>query len=270
MGAQAMQCVISLMLAFAAQAATPTEATRVVVSPPTVVLELDVSKLGGDPYRLAWSPDGSELYLQVAKSDKAGVLKAKHFSVRREPGAALKAIEAEPAWAAKYWAWKANRSAPEQPTAQIEVESKQGIVRSTAAPMGGGLARGDPGGGATGGLGSTGTGASPEDVASSAQQSQSVTTYFLRFKGELVGEWVNQPVIPGLTFGWAPAKLGVLAFVNKNGRFLIMDVEGRKQEIPQLKDARLPAWSEDGSKLAFLAPVGKKKFNLTIADVSTR
>lgn len=265
-----MHFFISLMLALGTQAAAPTEATRVVVSPPTVVLELDTDRLGGDPYRLAWSPDGSELYVQVMKSDKSGAQATRHFIVRREPGAALKAIDAEPAWAAKYWAWKANRSAPERPTAQIEVESKQGIVRSTAAPMGGGLARGDPGGGATGGLGSTGTGASPEDVASSAQQSQNVTTYLLRFKGEVVGEWVNQPVIPGLTFGWAPAKLGVLAFVNKNGRFLIMDVEGRKQEIPQLKDARLPAWSEDSSKLAYLAPVGKKKFNLMIADVSTR
>lgn len=265
-----MHCFISLMLAFGAQAAASTEATRVVVSPPTVVLELDTGRLGGDPYRLAWSPDGSELYVQVVKSDKSGIQATKHFIVRREQGAALKAVDAEPAWAAKYWAWKANRSAPERPTAQIEVESKQGIVRSTAAPMGGGLARGDPGGGATGGLGSTGTGASPEDVASSAQQSQNVTTYLLRFKGEVVGEWVNQPVVPGLTFGWAPAKLGLLAFVNKAGRFLIMDVEGRKQEVPELRDARLPAWSEDASKLAYLAPVGKKKFNLMIADVSTR
>jgi hypothetical protein len=266
-----MHCFISLMLTFGVQATAPTEATRVVVSPPSVVLELDTGRMGGDPYRLAWSPDGSELYVQVVKSDKSGVQAIRHFIVQREPGPALKPVDAEPGWAAKYWAWKANRSAPERPTAQIEVESRQGIVRSTAAPMGGGLARGDPGGGgAAGGPGSTGTGASPEDVTSSAQQSQSVTTYLLRFKGELVGEWVNQPVIPGLTFGWAPPKLGVLAFVNKNGRFLIMDVEGRKQEIPQLKDARLPAWSEDGSKLAFLAPVGKKKFNLTIADVSTR
>lgn len=265
-----MQSFILLAFAFGAQAATSIQATGIVVSPPTVVLEVDVGKLGGDPYRLAWSPDGSELYVQVAKSDKAGALKAKHFSARREPGAALKAIDAEPSWAVKYWTWKANRSAPERPTAQIEVESRQGIVRSTAAPMGGGLARGDPGGGATGGLGSTGTGANPEDVASSAQQSQSVTTYLLRFKGEVVGEWVNQPVIPGLTFSWAPAKLGLLAFVNKAGRFLIMDVEGRKQEVPELRDARLPAWSDDGSKLAYLAPVGKKKFNLMIADVSAR
>jgi Tol biopolymer transport system component len=44
-----------------------------------------------------------------------------------------------------------------------------------------------------------------------------------------------------------------------------MDSKGKKQELTETKDAILPAWSPDGSRLAWLQKDGKKKYELRIA-----
>jgi hypothetical protein len=44
-----------------------------------------------------------------------------------------------------------------------------------------------------------------------------------------------------------------------------MDAKGSKQEVAGSKDAILPAWSPDGSRLAWLQKDGKKKYELRIA-----
>jgi Tol biopolymer transport system component len=47
-----------------------------------------------------------------------------------------------------------------------------------------------------------------------------------------------------------------------------MDYEGRKQEIASSKAAFLPAWSDDGRRLAYLEKTGKNKAVLRIVDVT--
>jgi Tol biopolymer transport system component len=48
-----------------------------------------------------------------------------------------------------------------------------------------------------------------------------------------------------------------------------MSVEGgKKQQIDSTKDVILPAWSTDGSKIAFLQRAGKTKFDLYVVTVT--
>jgi len=41
-------------------------------------------------------------------------------------------------------------------------------------------------------------------------------------------------------------------------------------DVPGIADATLPAWSEDGTRLACIERQGKRKFTLAIVDVSVR
>jgi Tol biopolymer transport system component len=88
----------------------------------------------------------------------------------------------------------------------------------------------------------------------------------MRLAGETVGEFVNSVIVPGLTFGWGPKGSTVIAYAaQKSGRVVVMDAKGSKQEVAGSKDAILPAWSPDGSRLAWLQKDGKKKYELRIA-----
>ncbi len=243
----------------------PMEALTLALAPPVAVVSIDTGKVKGDPHRLAWSPDGRELYLQVVERDRSGRAARVHHHLVGLADRRLHRIETEPPWAAAYWAWKSGQAAPGAPAFRITVDIREELVRATATPMGGNLARGDPT--PTGGGAGAGAGVGIDEAASAAYQSQKVTTYTLRLKGELLGEWKNTAVVPGLTFGWAPAALGVIAFVTPKGDLVVMDAEGRKQAVPGVKDGLLPAWSEDGRRLAWLAKAGKKRLVLQLVDV---
>jgi hypothetical protein len=46
-----------------------------------------------------------------------------------------------------------------------------------------------------------------------------------------------------------------------------MDREGQKQQIDGTKNVILPAWSADGSKIAFLQKAGKNKYDFFLVEV---
>jgi hypothetical protein len=186
--------LILWMLVAQAAPSNAVDATRVLVSAPRIVVDLDAGKLKGEPWRLSWSPDGTQLYVQTVQRDKVGnPTSSRHFLVAIESGK-VSNTDGEPAWAADYWRWKSAQAPPGAPSQRIDVEHRNETVRATAAPMGGDLARGALSGGPT-------TGTSVADAANAALQSQTVSIYTLRWHGELLGEWTNTPVIPGLTFG---------------------------------------------------------------------
>jgi Tol biopolymer transport system component len=58
-----------------------------------------------------------------------------------------------------------------------------------------------------------------------------------------------------------------MAYGNQSGRLALIDELGRKQQIDGTKNVILPAWSADGSKIAFLQKSGKNKYDLFVADV---
>lgn len=241
---------------------------RGAVAPLTIVaasaeplVELDLSKMKGDLTRLAWSPDGADFYVQTIERDRAGNVKATRHYLLTKSSTPAKDIGEEPAWAAKYWEWK---SAQGSPAAQLKITvegPRRETKRTTAAPTGGVLARGgsaDPGAGTT-----------VSDVAAAVDQSQVQMIYTLKLGNETLGEWINEPVIPGVNFSWAPAPLAFLAFTRRDGGpIMVLDEAGRKQQLAGAKSAFFPAWSTDGKRLAWLERKDKKRYILTVADVS--
>jgi hypothetical protein len=247
-------------------AATPgsplADASKLTLSAPAAIVELDTGKLKGDLVRLSWSPDGQQIYIQTVERDRSGGIKSTHHHLLALDGKPPKGLDEEPAWSTRYWAWKSGPSAPGLLAFKIDPDQQRRRRTATSTPMGGDLAKG----GAEGGTGAAGPGMSTGDVMAAAAQSQMESVWTLKLKGEVVGEFVNTPAIPGLTFGWAPMGTGLIAFANPEGRIVIMDDQGRKQPIAS-KGALLPAWTADGARLAYLEKTGKNKATLKIVDV---
>ena len=59
-----------------------------------------------------------------------------------QPPPAGHGIDQEPPWAASYWTWKSGQASPAAAVFKIAVDSEQKTIRSTAAPMGGAMAKG--------------------------------------------------------------------------------------------------------------------------------
>ena len=250
------------------------DARQVALSAIQIVTEVDAGKLKGDLVRLAWSPDGGQFYLRTVERDSRGNVKqTRHYIVSAalagvgrglsDPAGHVKSAESEPDWASKYWTWKAAQASPAAATFKIEVSSRQETVRSTAAPVGGALAKG--------GAADPAAGSTLQDVASAADTTQVQNVYALKVKGETIGEWINEAVVPGVNFAWAPAPLSFLVFTKREGGPLsVLDPTGRKQDLTGAKVALLPAWSNDGTKLAWLERKDRKKYDLKIAEITSR
>jgi len=239
----------------------PQTATLLHSVPPKVVGHLDASKLKGDPTQLGWSDTGEQMFLQTADRDAVGMVKNTHYFVMSATDARPQSVDAAPEWATAYWGWKSNKTAPGSQTFSIDIKQEVKTSIATSAPMGGSLARGG------GGYNPNGGGTSVEDVQMRSQQMQKQQVITLTLHNQVIGEFVNQQFLPGYTFGWAPREVGLIAYATPDGHIAVMDEQGAKQEIADTKDALLPAWSADGSKIAFLQRTGKRKYDLVVVDV---
>ncbi len=241
-------------------------ALQVALASPQKVAELDTGKLKGELARLAWSPDATEFYVQTVDRDRVGNVIATRHYVISGAGKTIKGVDREPEWATAFWAWKSAQTAPGQPGFRIDVKQHEETVRSTASPTGGALARG--------GSADPAQGTTVEDAANAAYNTQRLLVSDLRVKNDVIGTWVNEPVIPGLTFAWSPEPLHLLAFAKRDkkdgGTIIVLDASGQKQEIAGPKNAILPAWSNDGTRFAWIERIDKKKFELMAADISVR
>lgn len=231
------------------------------VSAPAQVSTIDGGKLKGEPIQLGWSPDGTKLFLQTAERDKLGMITNPRFYVMSASDGKPEPVDTPPAWAAEYWAWKSGQFAPGSRTYGIDLKEDYRTVTATAAPMGGALAKGSAD--TTGGGGTT-----VDEVAAHAQQAQKLRVVTLTVKGETVGESVGLQFQPGYTFSWSPSSLAMMAYGNQSGRLALLDRQGQKQEIDRTKNVILPAWSNDGSKIAFLQKAGKNKYDLVVVKVT--
>lgn len=230
---------------------------------PVEIAQFDLGKMqGAFVNQLAWSPDGQEIYLQTITEDRKALPKdVYHYVMPAEKGGTFKKASAPPDWAVAYWTWKSGQTAPDDPAFKIEIATEKRIDSATALPMGGEMARG----GTQAGTG----GASAESVMAAAATSTNATIYTMRLKGEVVGEWADHRIMPGLTFGWGPPGTHLIAYAEKQtGRLVIMDSTGAKQKIDETKGVVLPAWTSDGTRLAYLESIGRNKYALIIAAVS--
>jgi hypothetical protein len=230
------------------------------ISAPALVSTIDTGKLKGEPTQLAWSADGTKLCLQTSERDSKGMIANHRFFVMSAAAGQPEPIEAAPPWATEYWAWKSNKFAPGSTTFGIDVKLDDRRTTPTASPMGGDLARGGTGD-------ASGSGTSAGEVAARAGQTQMQRVFSLSLDGEIVGEFVNQQFIPGYTFGWSP-RHNLLAYSHASGRLAVMDDKGSRQQVDGTKNVILPAWSPDGTRIAFLQRAGKNRYDLFIAGVT--
>jgi dipeptidyl aminopeptidase/acylaminoacyl peptidase len=226
-------------------------------STPAPIATLDMAELKGEPSRLAWSPDGTRLYVQTLEGGFGRTDATLHHYVLDAVTGRREAVDMEPEWAAQYWTAKSGQTSPDQPPLTIDLKTERVSERATSLPRGGDLARG----------GTTPNISENDEVTIAGAQTVSVIT--LTFDGEVVGQFTNSVLVPGLTYGWGPMGAKIIAFaVPKSGRVAVMDDRGQKQEIPGSKDAILPAWSPDGDRVAWLQKDGRRKYLLQVSRVS--
>jgi hypothetical protein len=245
------QLFVALMLVvWPAPQAPALDVTRVTIGAPVVVAEIAVSKLKGELRRLAWKPDGTTLYLQTIEG-KPPDERVRHYTLEMA-GGALSPAEREPEWAAQYWAVKQDRVAPGLPSLVIEIS--QGIETIK------------PGVGAAGVLDRqsspdavAGSNPSVANLANGAHGNQNANVTRLKLVGEDIAVWVNERPFPGAKFSWGPAGSGALVYTGEHGELILFDRQKRRQKVPKVKDAWLPAWSADGRRLAYIQKAGRKK-----------
>lgn len=254
--------MFTLLLSLLVQAPTA-PAASVIVTPTPPVVDIDMRQLKGPLVRqLAWSPDKTELYLQTYEANRDASIKATYHYVIAVRDGARRQVEIPPGWAVAYHQWKSAQASPNDATWKIDVSSERKIRSATSIPMGGDLARG-------GSVDATG-GISADTVASAVAQSGNVDVYTMRLSGEVVGEWTNHPIVPGLTFGWAPKGQTLIAFADKAGQLAVMDRAGKSTRVNGTQKVTLPAWSHDGTHLAYLQQKDRHTYTLIVASVSRR
>jgi hypothetical protein len=243
----------------------PPDVDRLDLSAPVALVSVDAEQAPGYPVRLAWSLDGRSLYLQLVKRDRWGNERVWHFEIEL-PGRQFRPLEREPAWVARYWAGKSALSVPGDIGFAISLETRVERRTATGSGAGGAIGQnsGDPyGPGAE--LGPQG-----QAILQSALQAQNVTTTTLKLKGQLLAQFINTPVVPGLTYGWAPGGTAVIAYSSSKRRLVIMNSKGRRRDVAGTKDVLLPAWSEDGSRLAWVERSRQGALVVKTLDIAIR
>lgn len=241
------------------------DARQAVLAAPETIVEIDTGKLKGDPGMLAWSPDGKAMYVQMIERDRKGIVTSTKHYVVVIAGKTIAAADSQPPWAGKYWAWKAAPASPAAASFKI-VPSEREEVKRAVAPVGE-LAKG--GGAGSGGPGIAGS--TVGEAMSAAATAQKLHIWALAINGETIGEWVNEGVTPGSNFGWAPAPVRLIVYARRDGGPLtLLDGSGRKQALAGAKNASFPAWSEDGARIAWLEKRDRRKYDLVVADLSTK
>jgi hypothetical protein len=210
---------------------------------------IDTGELKGRPARLAWSEDRSELYIQTVEGDTVDHLKWHHYLLQN--GKPPKATSTEPKWVPPYWKWKSAKSFFGDPFMTITVDVQQTVLDNL-----------------------NGTGAnkavylqpnvSGEAMLLSKQSGGTKVTSRLMLKNKIIGQFVDELVVPGYTFSWSPEELRLIAYRSANGRLVIMNAEGETQDVTATSDVLLPAWSDDGQEIAYLERTGRKTFALMV------
>jgi hypothetical protein len=248
--------VLSISLLQTSTLGTPADVSALHIGALTPVTELDLGKLKGELRQIGWSSDATELYVQTAEGRDSSA-RLHHYLVPLSGGPPAP-LKDKPEWAASYWSFKSDRFAPGIGSLMIEVQqSLENMKYGTGSA--GAIDQGDR---ASGGL--TTSGANAERAAMSDKNH----VVRLKLLDETVSEFVNETVIPGLMFGWGPSGSGAIAFTDRDGRLFLFDQHKRKQPVPAARDAVLPAWTADGSRLAWAQKSGRKKYTIVYAMVS--
>ncbi len=249
--------VITLAISHAGLATQgPISLARLRISKPETLLDLKASELKGVPTRLAWAPDGAHLYVRVSRFDRFANETATHAIVTTT-GPDVAATPSEPPWAARYWLWKSAPASPAVEAWRFAFDAHEEQVRTTNVPRGGDIGgfMSDPGAGY-------------DELARKAiLANQKARIETLRLNGRLIDQTVNTPLVPGRRFGWAPAPRALLAWADRDGRLALVDLDGQTRAIKGTKHVLLPAWSEDGTRIAFIERVKSDRYALRLVRI---
>lgn len=215
------------------------DVSKLTISPAQTIRDLDAKDVRGVPTRLAWSPDGTWLYVRVSNFDCWSNETVRHVLIEAQ-GRRTEPLPDEPAWLARYWNVKSSLTSPAVATWRIKIDTREEQVRTTNVPREGNIGQhGDPAAGLD------------ETVRKAAQSSQKTLFETFLLSGHVIGSAINGHVSAGRTFAWAPEPLAMVAFVTENGRLAVMNAQGHTREIKGAKKPLLPAWSENGQQLAW-------------------
>jgi hypothetical protein len=229
----------------------PIDAATIEVGVPVGVTEIDTGKLKGEVRRLAWAPDGATLYLQTAEGTPP--LETLHHYSIAVAGGALTRLDEEPDWAAHFWTIKQDRVAPGLESLVIQVVQGTETIKSGTGPAG----VLDRQAGATTVIGA---GPSVENLGTGTMGNERARVVRLTLQGENVATWVNERPIPGMRFSWGPTGSGALVYVGDKGQLVFLDRAKKRHSVAAVKDAVLPAWSLDGTRITCLQKTGRKKY----------
>ena len=250
--------ILAWVLASQASASDAIDVSTLVFTPATVI-DLDLGQLKGDLRQIGWSADAAELYVQTVEGNPPKE-KAHHYIVSSAGGRLAPAAGA-PEWALEYWAVKSDRTAPGRPELVIDAKQTWETVKIGTGSAGAAATTSDAS--RAGG----GTVMSPENIdRESQQQKQNVWRFTLL--GETISEFENTRPLPGLMFGWGPRGSGAIAYTDTKGHLLLLDASKRRQQVADVKDAILPAWSPDGARLAYAVKTGRRKYQLVWCTIA--
>jgi hypothetical protein len=232
-----------------------TDLATFVVSAPVTLRDLGKAQIRGIPTRMAWSPDGAWLYLRLSTVDRWSNETVRHVLVETA-GNAAQDLSDEPGWLARYWNLKSALTSPSLASWRIKIDTRDEQVRTTNVPREGNIGQhGDPGAGLD------------EVIRKAANSSQKVLFEDYVLNGKVISSSINGHVPPGRMFAWAPTPLSLIAFVDAKGRLVLMNQAGVTREVKGVKKAALPAWSEDGRRLAFVQSTGSSNPVVKVVDI---
>jgi len=224
----------------------------VTLGQPTVWAEFDTAQLKGRPSRLAWSDDGQEICLQVVDGEIAGHLTFYHYLVTR--GETPRPLDSAPAWLEPYWRWKSAKSFFGEPLFAITVDTQKKIVDNLS-------------GNSIDHASYLREWITGDQLIRSKQTAGTTIINRLLLRGQVIGEFVDEQIMPGYTFSWSPEDRRLIAYRAKSGKLTIMNIEGETQTVGATGDIVLPAWSEDSMSLAYLERTGRHTFALVVIPV---
>lgn len=226
------------------------------IGAPETMRRIEITSGRGTPTQMCPSPDGTEVYLRISTFDRWANESVRHelVSIR---GTGRRVVDDEPAWAARYWSWKSAPEAPGHSALRLVLERREEIVRGASVASEGGI-----------GQNTSDPYISQEELTRNAALSrQKAVVLTLSLHGRVVARTVNESLKPGRTFGWAPASLGWLAYVNEKGGLVLMDERGRSREVRGTRNVLLPAWTDEGRTLLFLQRSGSGVYDLRSVSV---
>jgi len=228
---------------------------KLVVSDPATLRDLGKADARGVATRMAWSPDGAWIYVRMSTFDRWSNETVRHLLVETQ-GKRIQDLGDEPLWLARYWNTKSALASPTVASWRIKIDTREDQVRTTNVPREGNIGQhGDPAAGLD------------ETVRKAANSSQKTLFEDYVLNGRVVASAINDHVAPGRTFAWAPPPLALVAFVDAKWRLMLMNQAGATREVKGAKKPSLPAWSENGRRLAFVQATTLSNCVVKVVDV---